>query len=64
LRATPLFRVDVAPSQENGLRRPSQIMVDKIQTIPLEKAGMVIGRVDDAVIMAVTRALAMWLGFA
>jgi len=29
LIAAPLFRVTVQPSAENGLRKPSQVMVDK-----------------------------------
>jgi mRNA interferase MazF len=34
LRATPLFRIDIGPTAANGMRKPSQIMVDKAQTIP------------------------------
>ncbi|MDA8390225.1 MAG: type II toxin-antitoxin system PemK/MazF family toxin [Gammaproteobacteria bacterium] len=30
LRDAPLFRLDVAPTSENGLRVPSQIQVDKL----------------------------------
>jgi len=29
LIAAPLFRMTVQPSAENGLRKPSQVMVDK-----------------------------------
>ena len=64
LRATPLFRVDVAPSAINGLRRPSQIMVDKAQTIPREKLGEPFGRLEDDRMLAVTRAVALFLGIA
>lgn len=32
----PLFRVRLAPSQLNGLRRPSDVMADKIVTVPRE----------------------------
>lgn len=31
-RDTPLFRIDVAPTATNGLRKPWQIMVDKEDT--------------------------------
>lgn len=63
-RATPLFRIDVAPSGANGLRKPSQIMVDKAQTIPREKLGEPFGRLEDDRMLAVTRALALFLGMA
>lgn len=64
LRATPLFRIDVEPDAANGLRKPSQVMVDKVQTVPREKVGAPIGRLDEATLLAVTRALAVFLGLA
>ncbi len=39
-------------------------MVDKIQTVPAEKIGKAIGILDEATMMEVNRALALWLGFA
>lgn len=63
-RAAPLFRIDVAPSGANGLRKPSQIMVDKAQTIPREKLGEPFGRLEGEAMLAVTRALALFLGIA
>ena len=39
LRDTPLFRVDVEPSDANGLRKKSQVMVDKAQTVARAKVG-------------------------
>ena len=35
----PLIRVDIAPSQENGLRKHSQIAIDKAMSIKREKGG-------------------------
>jgi len=64
LRATPLFRVDVEPNDANGLRKKSQIMVDKTQTIARTKVGKTIGRLDDQTLLAVNRLLALFLGFA
>jgi mRNA interferase MazF len=43
LRETPLFRISVHPGTDSGLLKPSQIMVDKIQTVPREKIGDTIG---------------------
>jgi len=64
LRETPLFRVSVMPSTDNGLRKPSQVMVDKAQSVPREKIGEVFGHLDDEALLAVNRALAVFLGFA
>jgi len=64
LRQTPLFRIEVEPSEGNNLNKRSQIMVDKAQTVPREKVGAAFGRLDNATMMLVHRALALWLGFA
>jgi mRNA interferase MazF len=64
LRETPLFRIRVDPSAENNLHSPSQVMVDKAQSIAREKIGESFGRLDDATMVAVNRALALFLGFA
>lgn len=64
LRDTPLFRIAVPPNEQNGLSRPSQVMVDKPQSISRDKIGAVIGHLDDETMLAVNRALAVFLGFA
>ncbi|HLI87732.1 MAG TPA: type II toxin-antitoxin system PemK/MazF family toxin [Ktedonobacteraceae bacterium] len=64
IRDTPLFRISITPTEENGLKVASQIMVDKAQTVAAGKIGGSIGRADDATMLAVNRALAVWLGFA
>ncbi len=64
LRNTPLFRIDVEPDTENGLKKLSQVMVDKAMTVPRVKVGDAFGRMDDKTLMAVNRALAVFLGFA
>lgn len=64
LRATPLFRISVNPNELNALTKPSQVMVDKPQSVAREKVGAVIGRLDDETMLAVNRALAVFLGFA
>lgn len=60
----PLIRLDVEPSPENGLRKRSQIMVDKAMTVKRDKLGEPFGQIDDATMVAVTRSLALFLGFA
>lgn len=64
LRDAPLFRIFVEPSEANGLRKPSQVMVDKAQTVPREKLGESFGRLEDNAMLAVNRALVVFLGFA
>jgi len=60
----PLFRMTIDPNRENGLTRVSQIMVDKVITVPRDKVGASIGRLEDDAMLRVGRALAVWLGIA
>lgn len=60
----PLFRLTIEPDQINGLTQQSQIQVDKAMTVRREKVGQIIGRVDDAMMVRVNRALALWIGLA
>lgn len=64
LRDLPIFRLSVDPSETNGLRKRSEIMVDKIHTVRSDRIGQVIGRLDEASMIAVTRSLALFLGIA
>jgi mRNA interferase MazF len=57
---TALTRIDVAP---NG-QIPSQVMVHRISSIRREKIGAVIGHLDDVTMLAVTRAMMVFLGLA
>jgi len=60
----PLFRITVEANAGNGLSKRSQVMVDKAMTIRLDKTGSVIGQADDALMLAVNRSLAVFLGIA
>ena len=60
----PLFRLTISPSQENGLKSESQIMVDKTTAINRERIGKRIGRLIDTELAEVDRALLLWLGIA
>ena len=64
LRKAPLFRIDVEPTTVTNLEKRSQVMVDKVQTVPREKVGAAFGRLDDTSMLTINRALAVWLGFA
>lgn len=60
----PLFRIDVAPDHANGLNKQCQIQADKAMTVKREKIGPVIGQLDNATMLRVNRALAVWMGLA
>lgn len=64
LIAAPLLRITIQPTAENGLQKPSQIMVDKIMTLKRDKAGQVFGRIDADTFVNVERCLAVFLGIA
>lgn len=61
---TPLFRITLDPSPENGLAKVSQLMVDKLTSVPRDRLDKVIGRLGDDTMIRVSRALAVWLGIA
>jgi len=64
IRSAPQFRITVEPTPANGLRVVSQIMVDKPMTFWRDKIRTPFGRVDDATMLRVGRALAVWIGIA
>ena len=64
LRDAPLFRVRIEPSVENGLRKVSEIMVDKAHTVARNKISRAIGKLEEDALLTVNRALAVFLGFA
>jgi len=64
LVAAPLLRITVQPSAENGLQKPSQVMVDKAMTVKRDKIGSAFGHIDANVLVEVERCLAVFLGIA
>ena len=60
----PLFRLDVEPSERNGLRVPCRLMVDKITTVPKARLGARLGRLDEADMARLNRAVVVFLGMA
>ena len=59
-----LFRVALTPSAGNGLRSPSQVMVDKLASVPSSALGEVVGRLDAVAMRDVDAALRRWLDLA
>ncbi|MEY4758167.1 MAG: hypothetical protein RJA34_3065 [Pseudomonadota bacterium] len=62
LLGAPLLRITVEPSDENGLQKTSQIMVDKILTVKRDKVGPAIGRINATLMVEVERCMAVFLG--
>lgn len=62
LVTAPLLRIAVQPSAENGLQKPSQVMVDKAMTVKRDKVGPAFGRIDANAIVEIERCLAVFLG--
>jgi mRNA interferase MazF len=60
----PLFRVLVEPSELNGLESASRAMADKITTVRRARLGTQMGRLDDADMVRLSRAILVFLGFA
>lgn len=57
-----LFRVSLQPNPDNGLRAPSQVMVDKPQCVPRDAISGVEGKLDDATLQTINKALSSFLG--
>ena len=60
----PLVRLPIDPSDQNGLRVPSQLMVDKITTVSKTKCETCVGRLSDEDLIRVSRAVLVFLGLA
>lgn len=61
LRDAPLFRLTIDPSDRNGLRKRSQVMVDKLFSAPRSGIGDTIGTVDGPTLDRIAEALRLWL---
>jgi mRNA interferase MazF len=60
----PLFRLLIQPSETNGLRTPSRLMVDKITTVSRTKIGTQVGRLDDQDVLRLNRAVLVFRSIA
>lgn len=58
------FRVLVQPTPGNGLRLASQVMVDKLSTLPRSKISAAFGRLEPDSLREVGRALLLVMGLA
>ena len=60
----PLLRTVVDPTEANGLRAVSRLLADKLSTVPKSNLGRRIGRLDDATMLRLNRAITVFLGMA
>jgi mRNA interferase MazF len=60
----PMVRIPIEPSEENGLERPSSLMIDKVTTVPRSRLGNRLGRLSDDELAQLNRSLMVFLGLA
>jgi mRNA interferase MazF len=56
-----LFRVPMPPGDRTGLAAPSQVMVDKIVSVPRVAISRAVGRCSDDELGAISDGLRRWL---
>ena len=61
LLEAPLVRIPVNPSGSNGLHKPSQLMIDKLFTVPTAAIGNVVGILESGTLAELDLALRSWL---
>lgn len=62
LRVASFYRLDVLPTEQNGLKVPSQIMLDKIAPCPRTKCGPVIGHLERETLTRLEALLSVMIG--
>lgn len=60
----PLVRIAVEPTDSTGIEKPSWIMVDKVTTMPRVNVRDRLGKLADADLVRLDRALVVFLGLA
>jgi mRNA interferase MazF len=60
----PSIRIEIGATAETGLSVPSFTMIERLTTAPRGKIGAVIGHLNGPAMLAVNRALAVFLGIA
>ena len=60
----PLVRIPVSSNPRNGLKKASQLMADKLFTVPTTSIGAVVGVLDPKRLSSLDLALRAWLDLA
>ncbi len=58
----PLLRHTIVPTEENGLTSSTDVMIEKLFTIPRNRLGKRIGRLTASQMTEITAAVAVFLG--
>lgn len=64
LEDAPLFRLTVESKPENGLRKTSQVMLDKLVAVRSSRIGKIVGHLDQPTMLNINRSLALVVGLA
>ena len=62
LKRVPDIRIPIHPTQKNGLTKPSELIVDLVQTASLSRFRDVIGSIDTETMNLVEKSLSLHLG--
>ncbi len=54
----------VEPTDRNGLKSASRLMIDKVTTVPKTRLGKRLGKLNDEDVVRLNRALTVFLGLA
>ena len=60
----PILRLPVEPTSDNGLHKTSDLMVDKVVTVPRGRLGQRIGQLGNDDLLRLNRSLLVFLGLA
>jgi mRNA interferase MazF len=60
----PLLRLVIEPTKTNSLRTTSRLMVDKLTTMSRQQVSDRVGRLDEADMLRLNRAMLVFLGIA
>lgn len=61
-REASIIRLKIDPTEGNGLKQASRLMVDKVSTVPRTKMGTLLGRLDAGDVNRLNQALVVFLG--
>lgn len=57
-----MFRIATGPASENGLKKPSRAMVDKVQPLGRDRIKERIGSLREVEMQEIGAALKLWFG--
>jgi mRNA interferase MazF len=58
----PLIRYEILPTPANGLEEPTDVMIDKVFTVPRNRFGKRIGKLTPTQMSEITAELSVFLG--